>query len=39
MKLALHTGDFGWAGGPEAIASTLVDFAVAAEEGGSRRCR
>ena len=34
MKLGLHNSDFGWPGGPEAVASTLVDFAVAAEEGG-----
>jgi len=34
MKLGLHTGDFGWAGGPGAIASTLAEFAVAAEEAG-----
>lgn len=34
MQVALHTGNFSWPGGPEAIGPTIAGLGQAAEEGG-----
>jgi F420-dependent oxidoreductase-like protein len=38
MKVALHSGNFTWAGGPAAMAPTIAAFATAAEEAGVDTC-